>query len=117
MALSYGLKQEIFLLFHQILGEKQVDHRELGEWSPMKYLTNRRSSRRGQKKPIKLKRQSFKVKCHYCGGTGHNQKGCDKKKEDGQNQPQKKLTVSKEKDHFNSHIAKSGVYICKYHSS
>ncbi|KAK4401417.1 hypothetical protein Sango_0882400 [Sesamum angolense] len=69
----------------------------------------RRSSKRGQKKPIKLKRQSFKVKCHYCGGTGHNQKGCDKKKEDGQNQPQKRLT---EKDHFNSHIAKSGVYIC-----
>ncbi|KAL0349122.1 UNVERIFIED_CONTAM: hypothetical protein Sangu_1140000 [Sesamum angustifolium] len=55
----------------------------------------RRSSRRGQKKPIKLKRQSFKVKCHYCGGTGHNQKGCDKKKEDGQNQPQKKLTARK----------------------
>ncbi|KAK4383492.1 hypothetical protein Sango_2769200 [Sesamum angolense] len=52
----------------------------------------RRSSKRGQKKPIKLKRQSFKVKCHYCGGTGHNQKGCDKKKEDGQNQPQKRLT-------------------------
>ncbi|KAK4405031.1 hypothetical protein Sango_0509600 [Sesamum angolense] len=46
----------------------------------------RRSSKRGQKKPIKLKRQSFKVKCHYCGGQ--------------------------EKDHFNSHIAKSGVYIC-----
>ncbi|KAK4390303.1 hypothetical protein Sango_2093600 [Sesamum angolense] len=53
----------------------------------------RRSSKRGQKKPIKLKRQSFKVKCYYCGRTGHNQKGCDKKKEDGQNQPQKKLTV------------------------
>ncbi|KAL0325119.1 UNVERIFIED_CONTAM: hypothetical protein Sradi_5081200 [Sesamum radiatum] len=55
----------------------------------------RRSSKRGQKKPIKLKRQSFKVKCHYCGGTGHNQKGCDKKKEDGQNQPQKRLTARK----------------------
>ncbi|KAL0314995.1 UNVERIFIED_CONTAM: hypothetical protein Scaly_2556800 [Sesamum calycinum] len=37
----------------------------------------------------------FKVKCHYCGGTSHNQKGCDKKKEDRQNQPQKKLTARK----------------------
>ncbi|KAL0336503.1 UNVERIFIED_CONTAM: hypothetical protein Sradi_4862200 [Sesamum radiatum] len=45
----------------------------------------RRNSKTGQKKPIKLKRQSFKVKCHYCGG--------------------------KEKDHFNSCIAKSRVYI------
>ncbi|KAL0415665.1 UNVERIFIED_CONTAM: hypothetical protein Slati_3398400 [Sesamum latifolium] len=47
----------------------------------------RRSSKRGQKKPIKLKRQSYTVKCHYCGGTSHNQKGCDKKKGGGQNQP------------------------------
>ncbi|KAL0352830.1 UNVERIFIED_CONTAM: hypothetical protein Sangu_0864300 [Sesamum angustifolium] len=76
-------------------GRKQVDHRELGEWSPIKYLTNRGEVAEEPEKPIKLKRQSFKVKCHYCGGTGHNQKGCDKKKEDGQNQPQKKLTARK----------------------
>ncbi|KAL0346029.1 UNVERIFIED_CONTAM: hypothetical protein Sradi_4434200 [Sesamum radiatum] len=28
----------------------------------------RGSIKRGQKKPIKLKRQSYTVKCHYCGG-------------------------------------------------
>ncbi|KAL0315373.1 UNVERIFIED_CONTAM: hypothetical protein Sradi_5415500 [Sesamum radiatum] len=38
---------------------------------------------RGQKKqPIRLKRQPYQVICHYCGGTGHNQKGCERKKID-----------------------------------
>ncbi|KAK4386084.1 hypothetical protein Sango_2479000 [Sesamum angolense] len=38
---------------------------------------------RGQKKqPIRLKRQPYQVMCHYCGGTGHNQKGCERKKID-----------------------------------
>ncbi|KAL0440618.1 UNVERIFIED_CONTAM: hypothetical protein Sradi_0000700 [Sesamum radiatum] len=38
---------------------------------------------RGQKnQTIKLKRQPYKVMCHYCGETGHNPKGCARKKMD-----------------------------------
>ncbi|KAL0464403.1 UNVERIFIED_CONTAM: hypothetical protein Slati_0327900 [Sesamum latifolium] len=38
---------------------------------------------RGQRnQPIKLKRQPYKVMCHYYGETGHNQKGCARKKID-----------------------------------
>ncbi|KAG8387140.1 hypothetical protein BUALT_Bualt03G0222300 [Buddleja alternifolia] len=34
------------------------------------------------KKPVTLGKQKYKVKCHYCGEQGHNQKGCGKKRED-----------------------------------
>ncbi|KAL0397239.1 UNVERIFIED_CONTAM: hypothetical protein Scaly_0172300 [Sesamum calycinum] len=38
---------------------------------------------RGQdKQPIRLKRQPYQVMCHYFGGIGHNQKGCERKKID-----------------------------------
>ncbi|KAG8374557.1 hypothetical protein BUALT_Bualt10G0007800 [Buddleja alternifolia] len=34
------------------------------------------------KKPVTLGKQKYKVKCHYCGEQGHNQKGCGKKRKD-----------------------------------
>ncbi|KAL2243380.1 UNVERIFIED_CONTAM: hypothetical protein Sindi_0456000 [Sesamum indicum] len=38
---------------------------------------------RGQRNQItKMKRQPYKVKCHYCGETCHNKKGCARKKKD-----------------------------------
>ncbi|KAL2228364.1 UNVERIFIED_CONTAM: hypothetical protein Sindi_1816100 [Sesamum indicum] len=38
---------------------------------------------RGQRNQItKMKRQPYKVKCHYCGETSHNKKGCARKKKD-----------------------------------
>ncbi|KAL0413633.1 UNVERIFIED_CONTAM: hypothetical protein Sradi_1565000 [Sesamum radiatum] len=73
----------------------------------------RRSSKRGQKKPIKLKRQSYTVKCYYCGGTGHNQKGCDKKKGCGQNQPQKKTHCKQGKTPFQLLYGKVRSLYCK----
>ncbi|KAK4407317.1 Eukaryotic translation initiation factor 3 subunit I [Sesamum angolense] len=43
---------------------------------------------RGQKnQTIKLKRQPYKVMCHYCGETDHNKKGCARKKMDHPAEP------------------------------
>ncbi|KAK4405010.1 hypothetical protein Sango_0869600 [Sesamum angolense] len=57
---------------------------------------------RGQKKqPIRLKRQPYQVMCHYCGGTGHNQKGCERKKLIIQ-QPLKMLTQMTKQQPLNS---------------
>ncbi|KAG8377713.1 hypothetical protein BUALT_Bualt08G0061400 [Buddleja alternifolia] len=37
---------------------------------------------RGRKGPVRMKKQSFKVQCHYCGNPGHNQMGCKRRKAD-----------------------------------
>ncbi|KAG8383030.1 hypothetical protein BUALT_Bualt05G0141900 [Buddleja alternifolia] len=35
---------------------------------------------RGRKGPVRMKKQSFRVQCHYCGNPGHNQIGCKRRK-------------------------------------
>ncbi|KAG8380405.1 hypothetical protein BUALT_Bualt06G0011900 [Buddleja alternifolia] len=37
---------------------------------------------RGRKGPVRMKKQSFRVQCHYCGNSGHNQMGCKRRKTD-----------------------------------
>ncbi|KAG8368985.1 hypothetical protein BUALT_Bualt15G0103200 [Buddleja alternifolia] len=37
---------------------------------------------RGRKKQTRMKRQQKSLKCSYCGETGHNKKGCQKRKDD-----------------------------------
>ncbi|PIM98567.1 hypothetical protein CDL12_28951 [Handroanthus impetiginosus] len=38
----------------------------------------------GLRKPIKLPNQKSKIKCDYCGVKGHNQKTCQKRKDNNQ---------------------------------
>ncbi|KAG8372051.1 hypothetical protein BUALT_Bualt12G0026400 [Buddleja alternifolia] len=42
----------------------------------------RDKGRRGKERkgPVRLKKQSFRVQCHYCGNPGHNQIGCNRRK-------------------------------------
>ncbi|KAG8379461.1 hypothetical protein BUALT_Bualt07G0090900 [Buddleja alternifolia] len=44
----------------------------------------RDKGRRGKERkgPVRLKKQSFRVQCHYCGNPSHNQIGCNRRKTD-----------------------------------
>ncbi|KAG8373091.1 hypothetical protein BUALT_Bualt12G0134600 [Buddleja alternifolia] len=37
---------------------------------------------KGKKGPVRMKKQSLRVQCHYCGNTDHNRTGCKRRKAD-----------------------------------
>ncbi|KAG8369366.1 hypothetical protein BUALT_Bualt14G0003800 [Buddleja alternifolia] len=81
MVLSYGKK---LVSFHPFLpnsegnGERLARERSLGTNEP------RNNAKRGRRRkgPVRIKKQLFKVQCHYCGNPGHNQLGSKKRKAD-----------------------------------